>query len=158
MLQNRAIPSSISSPVSTELTTSLERTLTAERLRVIRRTLSLPDTPQSFLVFFLLLILFCGALACNLLLSTSIHESEIRLHELKATNLVIEQRSTIWMQEIATASSLDKIMERMRELGYVTAYEFRYVEQVPVPTGAVDLSIGQSAPVVGQSADLAAQP
>ena len=62
MLQNRVVPSSLSSTVPPDLASSLERTLANERLRVLKRTFSLPDSLQSFLVFVLILILVCGAL------------------------------------------------------------------------------------------------
>jgi hypothetical protein len=157
MLQNRAISSSVPSPVPTELADSLERTLTDERLRVVKRTLSLPDTPQSFLVFLLLLMGVCGALTCHLLLSTAIHESELRLAELKAINRAIEQESTILIQEIAESSSLVSGMERARALGYETAYEYRYILQPTGQTSAAALSIDSFDAVSVPAAPLAVE-
>lgn len=157
MLQNRAIPSSISSPAPTELTGSLDRALTAERLRVILRTVSLPDTPRSFVVFLFMLLLFCGALACHLMLSTAIHENELRLGELKAINRTIEQETTTIIEEIANASSLTEGMERVRAMGYEAAYEHRYILQTTVPTNRAEVATNSPAPVVIQSAYSAAQ-
>ena len=162
MLQNRAIPSSITSPAPAELTGSLDRTLASERLRVIMRTLSLPDTPRSFIAFLLMLLLSCGALACHLLLSTTIHESELRLRELKAINRTIEQETTALIEDIATASSLDEGMERARAMGYESAYEHRYILQAAgtanaASTSSAGLPTNLPLPIGNQSAYPAAQ-
>lgn len=129
MLQNRAISSAVTSPVSTELADSLERTLADERLQVIKRTFSLPDSLQSFLVFLLMLTIVCSALMAHVMLSTTLHKNELRLLELKAINREIEQENTILIQQISETSSLTKGMERVRQQGYETAYERRYVLQ-----------------------------
>ncbi|MCB0123232.1 MAG: hypothetical protein KDE58_13345 [Caldilineaceae bacterium] len=127
MLQNRAISPTISSPVSTELADSLERTLADERIRVLKRTFSLPDSLQSFLGLLLILLLICGALMAHLVLSTSLHQSELRLTELQAINRAMEQENTILIQQIAESSSLAKGMERAQQMGYQTAYERRFI-------------------------------
>ena len=129
MLQNRTISSSISSPVSTELADSLERTLTNERLHVIRRTLSLPDSPQSFLVFLLLLLLLGGALTLHLTVSTAIYKSELQLVALQARHLALEQESTILIEQIAESSTLPAGVARAAAQGYVPAYDRRYIVQ-----------------------------
>ncbi|MEZ4619374.1 MAG: hypothetical protein R2867_28230 [Caldilineaceae bacterium] len=126
MLQNRAFSSSVTPAVSTDLADSLERTLANERLRVVKRTLSLPDSLQSFLVFVLMLVLTCAVVMAHLLLSTDIHAGELRLNELKATNLAIERETTVLLEQIAVESSLDKGMAR-KALGYEVAYERRYI-------------------------------
>lgn len=151
MLQNRAISPAITSPVSTELADSLERTLASERLLVLKRTFSLPDSLQSFLVFLLILIVFCGALMAHLLLSTSLHQSELRLLELQAINREIEQGNTILIQQIAESSSLTAGMARVQEMGYETAYERRYILQsapqiAAPPTSSETVSLSQSRP------------
>ncbi|MEZ4676506.1 MAG: hypothetical protein R2932_19960 [Caldilineaceae bacterium] len=127
MLQNRAFSSSVTPAVSTDLADSLERTLANERLRVVKRTLSLPDSLQSFLVFVLMLVLTCAVVMAHLLLSTDIHAGELRLNELKATNLAIERETTVLLEQIAVESSLDKGMARAKALGYEVAYERRYI-------------------------------
>lgn len=129
MLQNRAIAPSISSPVSTELADSLERSLADERLRVIKRTFSLPDSFRSFLVFLLLVTLICGALIAHLMVATSLHKSELRLQELQTINRAIEQENTILIQQIAEKSSLAEAMRRAQELGYEKAYERHFIRQ-----------------------------
>ncbi len=99
----------------------------------------------------------CGALACHLLLSTAIHENELRLSELKATNRTIEQETTTLIEEIANASTLSEGIERARAMGYETAYEHRYILQVTVPENATALPTDSSVPMVIQSAPPAAQ-
>jgi hypothetical protein len=99
----------------------------------------------------------CGALTCHLLLSTAIHESELRLAELKAINRAIEQESTILIQEIAESSSLVSGMERARALGYETAYEYRYILQPTGQTSAAALSIDSFDAVSVPAAPLAVE-
>ncbi len=152
----------MTSPAPAELGGSLEHTLASERLRVIMRTLSLPDTPQAFIVFLLMLILACGALACHLLLSTAIHENELRLNELKVLNRSIEQETTTLIEEIATSSSLDEGMDRARAMGYESAYELRYILPPTEPATSVsasdaELSKNSSLPIGSQAVDPAAQ-
>lgn len=131
MLQNRAIPSPLSAPLPTELAGSLERTLLHERFHTVKRTLSLPDSLQSFFIFLVILVFICAALTAHLLLSTQIHESELRLIELRALNQSIEQETTILIEEIALESSLERGIERVRAMGFELAYERRYVSQAP---------------------------
>jgi len=136
MLQNRAISPTITSPVPTELADSLERTLANERILVLKRTFSLPDSLQSFFVFLLILMLVCVALIAHLMLSTSLHQSELRLLELQAINREIEQENTILIQQIAESASLTAGIVRVQEMGYQAAYERRYILQHTSPTDA----------------------
>ena len=129
MLQNRVISPTLTTPVSTELADSLERTLANERLQVVKRTFSLPDSLSSFLGFLLILLFICGALIAHVWLSTSLHKSELRLIELKTINLEIEQENTILIQQIAESSSLTKGIERVQQAGYEPAYEYRFIVQ-----------------------------
>ena len=101
MLQNRVVSSPLSSAAPPDLAGSFERALTNERLQVIKRTFSLPDSLQSFLIFSLLLVLLCGALFAHLLLSTTIHQGELQLVELQRMNEQIVRESTMLIEQIA---------------------------------------------------------
>lgn len=132
MLQNRAVTSPLSTTTPPDLAGSLERTLTSERLQVVKRTFSLPNSLHSFLVFTLLLILVCAALFAHLLLSTALHQGELQLVELQRTNQEIVRESTVIIEQIAEESSLQRGMERVLEQGYTVAYDRQYLAQ---PTG-----------------------
>ncbi len=129
MLQNRAVSSPLSSSAPPGIAGSLERTISNERLQILKRTFSLPDSLQSFLIFLLLLLLICGALFAHLLLSTKIHQSELQLVELKNLNQQVVRESTVLIEQIARESSLQRGMARVREAGYTVAYERHYLAQ-----------------------------
>ncbi|MCB0064653.1 MAG: hypothetical protein KDE19_21165 [Caldilineaceae bacterium] len=129
MLQNRVVSSPLSSAAPPDLAGSFERALTNERLQVIKRTFSLPDSLQSFLIFSLLLVLLCGALFAHLLLSTTIHQGELQLVELQRMNEQIVRESTMLIEQIAEESSLQQGMERVVAQGYTVAYDRRYIAQ-----------------------------
>jgi hypothetical protein len=149
MLQNRIVSPSLSPTAPPDLVGSLERTLANERLQVIKRTLSLPDSLHSFVLFSLILILVCSALFAHLLLSTSMHRVELQLVQLKKMNQDIIRESTVIIEQIAEESSFQRGMERVYEQGYVVAYDRLYIAQ-PQFASPVDTQNETAQPLVAQ--------
>lgn len=127
MLQNRTVSSPLTVTSPPDLANSLGRTLTHERLQVVRHTFSLPNSLRSFLIFLLMLIVIFGALFAHLLLSMTIHQNELELARLQRENLEIVRSSTVLMQQIADESSLQQGMQRLLDQGYTVAYDRRYL-------------------------------
>ncbi|MEZ4859775.1 MAG: hypothetical protein R3C14_00630 [Caldilineaceae bacterium] len=126
MLQNRAISTSLSSTVSTDLLQTARRTLPNGWLRVLYHTLRLPDDLYSFLLFFLTLLIICGGLTLHLMLATTILEKEAELVQLQAAYQAVERTNSTTVRIIAQESTLDKIKQRALEMGYEPAFKRRY--------------------------------
>jgi cell division protein FtsB len=100
----------------------------------------MPRTP--FVVVVLLVVV--GGVLGVLLLNTKINENAFLLHELKAEQLVLDQREQQLEQEVAEAGSTAQLAAAARRLGLVQAGELAYLR---LPAGVVT---GEPVPVPDQ--------
>lgn len=126
MLQPSAIPTSVSS----ELTESLQQTLSPERLRTLKAlgiSIPLPSSLRHFLFFVLAVSLVCTAMTMQILLSIQIWQTTAKVERLKAEYRTIEQQNTALVWEIAQKSTLENVQQRAAALGYSVALNRHYI-------------------------------
>jgi hypothetical protein len=134
-------PSAISSPISMELTESLQQTLLPQtlsgakiwKLRTLGLTITLPNNPRSFLLFLLGLSVVCIGMTMQIMLSIQIWQTTARIDKLKAEYQAIEQQNTAIVWEIAQKSTLESVHQRAQALGYKVVPD-RYYILAPGPT------------------------
>ncbi len=148
MLQPSAIPTSVSS----ELTESLQQTLSPERLRTLKAlgiSIPLPSNLRHFIFFVLAVGLVCTAMTMQILLSIQIWQTTAKVERLKAEYRKIEQQNTALVWEIAQKSTLENVQQRANALGYSIALNRHYVAAPqPRELAALDRSTTPATTVV----------
>jgi len=155
MLQPSAIPTSVSS----ELTESLQQTLSPERLRTLKAlgiSIPLPSSLRHFLFFVLAVGLVCTAMTMQILLSIQIWQTTAKVERLKAEYRTIEQQNTALVWEIAQKSTLENVQQRAAALGYSVALNRHYVA-APQPHALASLERSTTAATAVVSADQTTQ-
>lgn len=138
MLQNRIIPSSISSTVPTDWGAPVRRVITHDQWTMLAQTLRLPDGLQSFLLFTLAIVIVCSGFLLHLQLSTTILQDRIRLEALQIEEQAIKEQTSNLVWAIVQETELSKVKVRATALGYEPVFQRQYVV-VPHDTLATDL-------------------
>ncbi len=123
-------PSAIPSPISMELTQSLQQTLAGGkswRLRSLGLGIPLPNSSRSFLLFLLGLAVVSIGLIMQISLSIHIWQTSTKIGQLKAEYQAIEQQNTAIVWEIAQQSTLDRVRQRAQDLGYKVVMDRYYM-------------------------------
>ncbi|MCX6043869.1 MAG: hypothetical protein NT075_02055 [Chloroflexi bacterium] len=148
-------PSAISSPISMELTESLQQTLSGGKiwkLKALGLTIPLPNTARGFLLFLLGLAVVCGGMVMQITLSIQIWQTTAKIDKLKAEYRVIEQQNTAIVWEIAQTSTLESVRQRAQALNYKIVMD-RYYIAAPGSTQLATTALPQnSQPKTIQSA------
>ncbi len=134
-------PSTISSPISIELTESLQQRLLPQtlagvkiwKLRTLGVTITLPNNPRSFLLFLLGLSVVCIGMTMQIMLSIQIWQTTAKIDKLKLEYQAIERKNTAIVWEIAQKSTLERVQQRAQALGYKIVLD-RYYIPAPGPT------------------------
>lgn len=89
--------------------------------------LQLPSSIQSFLVFFILLLLVAGAMGMHVMLSVQVMQKQSTLLELQAQQAHIERQNAELVWQINQSASLDQVYQTAIEQGYEPMVERKFV-------------------------------
>jgi hypothetical protein len=119
----------ITSAVSTELSASLQQTLTGRRLRNLEQYASLPDSFSSFLLLFLTIALVSGGMALLIIQSVQIFQLRQQINTVNEVYQTIERQNAELIWAIAQHSSLHHVREQALALGYQAPTQRHFVVQ-----------------------------
>lgn len=89
--------------------------------------LQLPTSIQSFLVFFILLLLVAGAMGMHVMLSVQVMQKQTTLLELRAQQAQIERQNAELVWQINQSAALDQLYQAAIEQGYEPMVERKFV-------------------------------
>ncbi|MFN8443622.1 MAG: hypothetical protein U0175_22785 [Caldilineaceae bacterium] len=89
--------------------------------------LQLPSSIQSFLVFFILLLLVAGAMGMHVMLSVQVMQKQSTLLELQAQQAHIERQNAELVWQINQSASLDQVYQQAMQQGYEPMVERKFV-------------------------------
>jgi hypothetical protein len=150
----------IASAVSTELSASLQQTLTGRRLRNLEQYASLPDSFSSFMLLILAIALVSGGMALLILQSVQIFQLRQQISAVNAAYQTVERQNAELVWAIAQHTALSRIRERALALGYEPPSQRHYVVQA-TPAEAVlaeQAAPANAAPPTTRSLDSIHQP
>jgi hypothetical protein len=119
----------IASAVSTELSASLQQTLTSRRLRNLEQYASLPDSFSSFMLLILAVALISGGMALLIAQSVQIFQLRQQIDKVSAAYQAVERQNAELIWAIAQYTSLDRVRQRALALGYGPPSQRHYVVQ-----------------------------
>ena len=100
-------------------------------IAILDSTLRLPNTPRAFAVYLLgLVIVFAGAFM-HVLVAAQIMQAEFTLSQLQDEYLAIEQQNGDIIFKIARDSNMERLHQRVLEMGYVQAEKREYIIVAP---------------------------
>ena len=98
---------------------------------ILDSTLRLPNTPRAFAVYLVgLVIVFAGAFM-HVLVAAQIMQAEFTLSQLQDEYLAIEQQNGDIIFKIARDTNMERLHQRVIELGYVPAEKREYIIVAP---------------------------
>lgn len=98
---------------------------------ILDSTLRLPNTPRAFAVYLVgLVIVFAGAFM-HVLVAAQIMQAEFTLSQLQDEYLAIEQQNGDIIFKIARDTNMERLHQRVLEMGYVPAEEREYIIVAP---------------------------
>jgi cytoskeletal protein RodZ len=119
----------IASAVSTELSASLQQTLTGRRLRNLEQIVSLPGSFSSFLLLILAVALVSGGMALLIVQSVQIFQLRQQINKVEIAYQAVERQNAELVWAIAQHTSLNRVRQRALALGYEPPSERHYVVQ-----------------------------
>lgn len=86
-----------------------------------------PTSIQSFLVFFILLLLVAGAMAMHVMLSVQVMEKQNQLLDLQRAQARVERQNAELVWQINQSAALEQIYQKAIEQGYEPMVERKFV-------------------------------